>query len=155
MAALVCRAENTGDFFQQAGFLSGVFVGALRADAERAGDFIAGADGDAKRSADAGLFRAGLGDAAGVGLEIAHGDWFTTFGRRAGDAFANGDCFYHVEHEGRQADLRSEVQQLFVRVEFVDGAGFRVEGGENQFQRFGEWGLAATLGLQQGFDLFR
>ena len=151
---LVYRAENTGDFFQQAGFRRRVFVGTLRANAEGAGDFVAGADGNAERAADAGLLRTGFGDAAGVGLEIAHGHRFAARGGGTGDAFADRNRFHYVEHERRQADLGGELEELRVGVEFVDRAGFGIEGGENYFQRLGEGRFGAAFGLEQGLDLF-
>ena len=107
---------------------------------KRADDFSAVADGHAQRAADAGLFRAGPGDAAGVGLQIAdrHGPVFRD--GFAGDAFADGNGFDDFEQLRRQADLRDEMQQLRWRIEPVNRAGFGMKLGErvaqNLFKRF-------------------
>ena len=100
---------------------------ALRADAERADDFTAVPNRDAERTAHAGLFRAGLGDAAGVGLEIADCHRLVFLRALAGDAFADGDDGHHVQQLRRQSDLRDHAEKLRRLVQLVDGAGFGIK----------------------------
>lgn len=144
-----------GDVLQGVDLRCRVFVFAARADAEGADDFVAAADGHAERAAHAGLFRAGLGHAAGVGLEIADGHGPVFLDGLAGDAFADGNGFDDVQHLRRQTDLRDEVQQLRRLVEPVKGAGLGMKlsqcVAENGFQgRSGH--VAWWLRLQTAFD---
>ncbi len=123
------------------------------ADAEGAEEGIAGNDGHAKGAADAGLFGAGLGDAAFIGLEIADGDGDAFGGGFAGDAFADGDGLYDIDHVRWQADLGGEMEELGGGIEFVDGAGFGIElfegGAEDGFER----GVLFELGVELGEEI--
>ena len=67
-------ADEPRDFFQFARFFRCVFVLANRADAESSHNFFAVAQRHAQCAADAGLFRAGLGNATIVGLQITNCD---------------------------------------------------------------------------------
>lgn len=78
------------------------------------------------------LISAGLGTAAGIGLEIADGHGPVILGGLAGDAFADGNGFDYVQHLRRQAGLRDEMQQLRRRIQPVNRAGL----GMKLFQRF-------------------
>jgi len=106
------------------------------ADAECADGFSVFADGHAERAADAGLARAGFGDAAGVGLEIANGDGLVLRDGLAGDAFADGNGFDDFEQLRRQAGLGDEVKQLRLHIEPVNRAGFGIKLGERVAQDF-------------------
>jgi hypothetical protein len=66
------RSRQAANLFQLKRFCFRVFVFVLRTDAEGSHIFFIIADRHAQRAAGAGLFCAGLGDAAGVGLEISH-----------------------------------------------------------------------------------
>ena len=96
-------------FFQFARFCRRVFMLTPGADAEGAHNFFADTDRHAQRAADAGLFRAGPGDAAGVGLQIAKRDRFGLRDDLSGNAFADGNGFYNFKQLRRQANLRDKV----------------------------------------------
>ena len=128
------RGERVGDVLQRIDFRRRVFVFALRADAERADNFSVRTNRHAERAAHAGLFRGGLGDAAGVGLEIADCHRLVLQRALARDAFADGDDAHHVPQLRRQTDLRDEAQKLRGRVVFVNGSGFGIKLGERVAQ---------------------
>ena len=130
------RCERASDLFELPRFFRGVFVLADGADAERTDERVAIADGDAEGAADAGLFGAGFGDAAGVGLEIADGDGFVLGDDLAGDAFADGDGADEIEHLRRQPDLRDQVQQLGGSMQLMDGPGLGLKSRERVAEKF-------------------
>ena len=109
---------------------------ALCADAERADNVIAAANGDAERAAHAGLLGGGLSHAGGVRLQVTDGHGTILLRALTGDAFADGDDAHHIQQLRRQPDLHNEAQKLGWRVEFVNGAGFGIKLGERVAQDF-------------------
>ncbi len=142
--------ERVGDVLQRIDLRRRVIVFPRRADAEGADDFIAIANGHADGAADAGLFGAGFGHAAGIGLEIADGDGAVFLRALAGDAFADGDDAYHVQQLRRQPGLREEAQELRRLVQLVDGAGFGIQLGERVAQDFFKVGLGHKFLSREG-----
>ena len=104
------------------------------ADTKGADDFISIADRHTEGAAHAGLFRAGFGHAAGVGLQIAHRDRLAGGDDLSGDAFTDGNDLHHVQYLRRQPDLRDEPKPLGRFMEPVDRAGLGIKLGERVAQ---------------------
>jgi hypothetical protein len=125
-------SDARGDGLQLPDFVGGVFAGSDCPDTESPDNFGIGPNWNTERAADAGLYCAGFGDAAGIGLQIADGDGPVLRDNLAGDALPYRNGFYDFEYLGRQTGVRGQVQQLFLRVKGMNCAGF----GTKLFQCF-------------------
>lgn len=105
-------------------------LGAYAEGADNPAGVAADSDGYAEGAADTGLFRVGLGYAAGVSLQIANGDRPVFGDGFASNALADRDGLDDVHELRRQTDLSDEMKQLRLLVESVDGSGLGVELGE-------------------------